>query len=336
MGFVSRLREWSEIQKVRPFEEAPDLVGGRDAEALLGQLVGASYHFKGAHIFGGRRIPSAKQGRRREIDLIVCTTHAIYLIEVKNWSGRLDLRGHSWRQARRGGDVVDHGDLLQSNLLKRDAVVEYLASRGLNLDEPFVQGHIVPKIIFMNPKLDLDPAIAARPEVISRRSLDAYLNQRRPKGLAEQVFSSVVDFFLNLESGGPGGPSNGRTGPIPRREFKTIVTLLSETGTWDRLHFYGTRVVAGDLIGFAVGPKRLSKHEAAELSKDRPIRLRWTRGRLWGLFKALTGLGSLGTLILGSYRPRLSTHDTVIFHVVGEKSPAEFRLVELDRVVLGS
>ncbi|MHC5536979.1 nuclease-related domain-containing protein [Singulisphaera rosea] len=335
MGLVARLREWSAIQKVRPFEEAPDLVGGRDAEALLGQLVGSSYHFKGAQVFGGRRIPSAKQGRRREIDLIVCTTRAIYLIEVKNWSGRLDLRGHSWRQTRRGGDVVDHGDLLESNLLKRDAVVEYLAARGLTLDDSLIREHIVPKIIFMNPRLDLDPAIEARSEVISRRSLDAYLNQPRPQSFAEQIFSSVVDFFLNLESGSQGQPSTARTSPIPRHEFKTIVSLLSETGTWDRLHYFGTRVVTGDLIGIVAGPERLSKSEVAERSKGRPIRLRWTRGRLWGLFKAMTGVGSLGTLNLGIHRIRLSTHDTLTFHVVGEKTPTEVRLVDLDRVSLG-
>ena len=83
-----RLRQWAEIQKVRPIREAADVAGGRDAELLLKHLIGSSHAFKDGQVFAGRRIPSKRQGRRREIDLIVCTPKMIHLIEVKNWSGQ--------------------------------------------------------------------------------------------------------------------------------------------------------------------------------------------------------------------------------------------------------
>ena len=70
--------------------EAADVSGGRDAEIFLQQLIGSSYAFKDGHVLTGRRIPSKRQGSRREIDLIVCTPRMIHLIEVKNWSGKLE------------------------------------------------------------------------------------------------------------------------------------------------------------------------------------------------------------------------------------------------------
>src|SRR5256714_12897682 len=113
----------------------------------------------------------------------------IHLIEVKNWSGQLTVHNGVWRQTRRGGDVVDHGDLIRENRLKRDAVVEYLHDRGLDLNGRFVDEHVVPKVIFTNPNLQLDPEVEARTDVISRRELDGYLGRQRQKGLAERMFS---------------------------------------------------------------------------------------------------------------------------------------------------
>ena len=66
-----------------------------------------------------------------------------------------------------------------------------------------------------------------------------------------------------------------------------------------------------------------------------PIRLRWTRGRFWGLLKAVTGLGSLGSVYLGKSRFEVSTADTVLFHAVGDIEPRSRKLVELSQVVLG-
>jgi hypothetical protein len=87
LGLIDRLRQWSEIQKVRPAIESAAVEGGRDGELLLKDLVGASFQFKDAHLLTGRRIPSKRPGRRREIDLIVCTPRMIHLIKAKNWSG---------------------------------------------------------------------------------------------------------------------------------------------------------------------------------------------------------------------------------------------------------
>jgi Nuclease-related domain len=333
--FINRLRQWSELQKVVPTLEAPDVTGGRDAELVLKQLVGSSFAFKDGHVFAGRRIRSKRQGRRREIDLIVCTPTMIHLIEVKNWSGALSVQNGRWRQARRSGDIVDHGNLLATNLLKQDAVIEYLRDQGIAVDEKLIRDHIVTEIIFMNPRLELDPMIEALPEIITRRELDRYLGRQAPARPAERLFSSLIELCLTAESkhrdklGQPGSE------PMPPAKYKQITTCLSETETWDQLHLYGTKVITGDVVRLQLGAASYRKQELVAMMGTEPIRLWWTRNWLWGLLKVVTGLGTLGRLRLGKSRINVTPADTVTFHAVGDENPKTRGLIEFDRIVLG-
>ncbi len=330
---LERLKDWAEIQKIRPTEESPDVSGGRDAELMLKNLIGASTAFKHSHIFAGRRIPSRRQGRRREIDLIVCTPRMIHLIEVKNWSGRLELDRGRWRQHRRSGDVVDHGDLIKSNLFKQDAVVEYLQDRGVAIDERLIREHIVTEIIFMNRRLELDPAIEERPEIITRRELDKYLGQQPRVAFADQMFSTLIELCLSAES----KRALKSHGPdaIPAAKFDQIVTYLAETMTWDQVWLHGSKAISGDLLRVQVGLQNYRKSDLVELTAGQPIRVRWTRHWLLGLLKAVLGLGPLGRLQLGKTKLAITRDDTVTFHAVGDEEPSTFRLVELDKIVLG-
>ena len=335
MGIMVRFADWFRIINVRPSEESGAIVGGREGELQLREMIGASFAFNDAHVLGGRRIRSKSQGRRREIDLIVCTPRMIHLVEVKNWSGHLAVRDGVWRQTRRGGDLVEHGDLVATNLLKRDAVVEYLRERGVTLDEPILRGHIAPKVIFMNPNLVLEPAIEGLPEVISRRELDEYLGGRPEGKWTERLFASLVEYLLKTESRPAATTARAPSGPIPPDQYDRILNFLSETGTWDQLHFYGTRVVTGDVIGLQLGPRSYRRPEVVETAGHLPIRLEWSRGRLIGFLKAMTGLGWLGSVYLGKARKKARPADTVTFHAVGEKEPSTFRLVEIAQIVLG-
>ena len=333
---IKRLRQWYEIQMVRPVAESPDITGGRDGELALQQLVGSSFQFNDANVFAGRRIPSKRQGRRREIDLIVCTPNMIHLIEVKNWSGRLDIHNGAWRQTRRSGDVVNHGNLLETNLIKRNAVVEYLADQGIRLDPSVIRDRIVPEIIFMNPRLELDPTVEALPEVFSRREVDRYLERQSRKGRAQGIVSSMIACCIGRQTNTRARVFFARPATmIPAGQYKDIVACLSETKTWDQLVVHGTQVIAGDVIRLQIGPKTYGKSELATIAGGQPISLRWTRGWFWGLVKVVTGLGALGSISLGNDRAEISPADTVTFHAVGEEEPRSRRLVELDRIVLG-
>ncbi|MEJ7638304.1 MAG: NERD domain-containing protein, partial [Singulisphaera sp.] len=230
--------------------------------------------------------------------------------------------------------MVEHGDLVATNLLKRDAVVEYLGERGVGLDEPSLRGHIAPRVIFMNPNLVLEPAIEALPEVVSRRELDEYLGSRPEGNWTERLFASLVEYLLDFESRPTATSPREPSSPIPPDQYDRIVTSLSEAGTWDRLHLYGTEVVIGDVIGLRLGPRSYRRPEVVETAGHLPVRIEWSRGRLVGFLKAVTGLGSLGSVYLGKTRREARPADTVTFHVVGEKEPSTFALVEIAQIVL--
>ena len=335
MDLRERLKQRAALLGVRPAGRSEAVEGGREGEDLVRRLVGESLRFKNARLLGGRRIPSKAQGRRREIDLIVCTPRMVHLIEVKNWSGRLDLRGGHWLQTRRGGEVVDHGDLLAENRLKRDAVVEYLADRGVALDDRFVRERIVPRVFFTNPRLELDPAAASAPGVLTRKAIDRYLKPGGGGGDARGFFATVVDACLDAETGLLAGLAATLLDRGPLARHREVVARLEEAGTWDRLRLYGTEVVAGDLIGLTVGSVWHPRKELAGVAGGRPIRLRWTRGRAFSLFKALTGFGALGRLESGPLRRPLGTDDTALFHAVGDGQPVARRLAEIDQIDLG-
>lgn len=329
-GLIDRLRYWRTIRQARPVVEEGDVKGGREAEDLLARLVGSSFAFKDARLLTGRRVPSKRQGRRREIDLIICSPRAIHLIEVKNWSGRLDLRDHSWRQTRRTGEVVDHGDLLRENALRRDAVVEYLNDRGVAIDDRFAQAYLIPEIMFMNPRLELDPEVEARPDVFSRRELDGFLGGPTLGSAADRLFASLIDYFQASES-----RRQAVAEAMSPSTYEAIVGCLARTETWDRLHQFGSRVVTGDLLSLTVGGKTYRGPELATLSAGQPILIWWARNPLVGLVLALTGLGPLGTLRMGSTRKELTPEDSARFHAVGDREPKSVRLVDLERIELG-
>ena len=328
MGIAARLRDWLQISAIKPFEEDAANAGGLKAELLLKDLLGAQFRHQNAHLLARRRIPSRQQGRRREIDLIVCDPQTIHLMEVKNWSGQLTVQGGVWRQTRRDGQMIQHPNPIEANRSKRDAVVEYLRDCGLSLSDDFVRRHIVSNLVFWNRHLELDPSVEAMSGVITWRNLEAHFQQpQQHTSLAHQLFSSLLHFCL--------GSQQKSALEIPPALYEQIVTCLSKTGTWDQLCLYGTKTIPGDLVGLRVGPKSYRREELVGLSKQAPLLFRWTRTRLAGFLKVVTGLGSLGTLYLGRQRLLISPSDTVTFHPVGEETSSTRSLAEVDRIVFG-
>lgn len=335
MTVAQRFQQWRQISQIDPVEEAPSVAGGREAEVLLGELAESFFRSKDAYLLAGRRIPSKRFGRRREIDLIVCTPQMIHIIEVKNWAGQLSAQDGVWRQTRRSGDILEHENPIEKNLVKRDVTVEYLRQCGIKLDKRFVRTHFVSKIVFMNRDLQLDPSVEEHPDVISRHKLDEYLGRQKRKTWAERLFSSFVECCLDSEKKLGEKAAESVTGRIPTPLYNRIVACLSQTGTWDHLHLYGTKILAGDLVAVRVDNKVYRRAELLRMTGGKPIRLKWTRGRIGGVLKALTGIGSLGTMHAGDQRLSVAPEDAVEFHQVGTKETAERRLADVDEIVLG-
>jgi len=326
MSLTDRLRAWFAARRERPVLEDPAVRYGRQAELFLHELVTTHFNHKGAYLFAGRRVPCPRRRMRREIDLIVLTTKMISLIEVKNWSGELFDRGAVWVQVRRGGDELHHPNLIEDNLEKRNAFLDYLRQHGLGTERDFAARHVSQKIVFMNPNLTVSPSIRAHPDVITRDKLAAFLDRQQAAGFAQRVFCSVIEFCLGADT------AQSVTGSIGKEQFAALVKCVGEIRTWDRLRLFGGKVLTGDLYELHIGGRRLPREEVGPAGS---IRVNWSRGK-WGLFKALTGIGAVGRLRLpGSGRQVLTARDGVTFHAVGEAAPATIPLTRVEEIVLG-
>ena len=331
MGIVERYKLWTAIRDAPMTAEAPGVAAGREAEVALLEQIGESFRFEGAEVFAGRRIPSRKQDRRREIDLIVCEPRRIHLIEVKNWSGRLELRGRDWIQERRGGGTVNHRDLLAETLLKRDATRDFLDERGLKIDDDFAIRYLFPVIMFMNPNLEMDPRIEAMPEVFSRRELDEHLGVQPRKSGAERLIASMIDYCFARSRK---HADDVLPPPLEPKLYEKIIKRLSETATWDQLRLQGSKTITGDLVSLRLGNRTVWRAEVVDGAKSRSLILNWTRNPILGWLKVLTGLGSLGSIRIGKRWIKIQREDFVVFHDVGERESTRRKLVGVERLVV--
>jgi hypothetical protein len=323
MSVLERLRTWNTARSERPVGEDPGVQGGREAEVFLRNLVNSHLNYKGAHLFAGRRVPCPRRRLRREIDLIVLTPKLINLIEVKNWSGELHDHGSIWVQLRRYGGELHHPNLIADNLEKRDVLLEYLRAHGIALERDFAARQLGQKVIFMNPKLTVSPSIATHPDIITRDKLDAYLNQQKRAGFAERVFCSVIEYCLGTES---------VLGNMSGERFQALAECIGGIPTWDRLQMYGGKMLTGDLHELHVGGNHIYRRD---LTVRASFPVSWSRGS-WGLFKAITGLGNVGSVeISGRGMLALSSRDVVSFHAVGEPGAVTHPLTRIEEIGLG-
>ena len=95
-----RLTEWKAIQRVQRHVEDGAITGGDAGEQEFLDLLRSHRRARHVNFYTERRLPSRKQNRKREIDLIICTPSKIHLLEIKNWSGFVQESENSWRQKR--------------------------------------------------------------------------------------------------------------------------------------------------------------------------------------------------------------------------------------------
>ena len=252
------------------------------------------------------------------------------MIEVKNWSGELIDRGRVWQQVTRSHKNIEHAGLIRGNLEKRDLVVEYLRDNGIALDKDFVRRHICQKVIFMNPRLRLPRTISSHPDVITWNSLPGYLDRQEPRKSVERILCSVVDLCLKSEASEI--VQEEMYGSMSGERFKAIEAAISRLRTWDRLRLFGTKVLTGDLLTLTIGSTAFAREN---LVMNKPFQLKWTRGRIAGLLKAISGWSDLGRASFGRMKLPLSPNDTVKFHIVGERSPMVCKLIDVDGITLG-
>jgi hypothetical protein len=330
-----RLGQWRELRDAPKFREDPRIATARTEERILGKVVSVHRSTQHGHVFSNKRIPrdvTAAAMGRCEADLIVMTPRRVVLIEVKNWSGRLEVRGDQWVQVRRNGVEVAHDNLLMANRDKLLALKRYLEHNGIDIPT----GRFHQAIVFAHPGLALDPVLRGHPAILDYAVVGDVLGDGT--GLGQRAAAKLIDWAASEEMAT--ALHDKLLDVIPPMRLKAAAEAVSSLRTWDLLTLRGGRVLQGDLLWLRAG-ERTFDQRTFEPGGD--VRLRWRRDDLglvsWVLFGAWPGEMD-GVLFkrMGSLpdkRIPLRIEDCVGFHEVGLPVPSTIHLSDIERIRLG-
>lgn len=140
--------------------DAAETAGRRGEEDVISQLEQQLHALPGVSslsIFRGVRLPDPSQGGHKEIDVVAVSHGGICVIEVKNWSGRVNAAADGgWEQQRRGpgAECIWHANPIE--LLQRKALLLHDFLAGKPNVELAGMGGIQCKLIMPNVNLVLE------------------------------------------------------------------------------------------------------------------------------------------------------------------------------------
>ena len=261
-------------------------------------------------------------------------TAKIYIIECKNWSGKLIKRNDKWVQLKRYGEEKEHNDVLKHNIMKKNVVLSALRNIGISiLDTDCVQ-----KVIFMNSGLKIDNAeIYNHPDIITREKLDEYLNNQKSQLDSHQrFFDSVISLILDNESSAK--VIDGLFSRLGGKDHKKVVSFVNELPTWDTIKLYGTKILSGDIV-------RDNIYQSAyrvPFDKIKKIKVKIIRSENLLLANSLLKIGRpIGLNLYGSngrilLKTKANPDGFVQFLLAGEGAePISIPVLEIDEIIKG-
>lgn len=247
---------------------------------------------------------------RSEIDLIVSTDDMLYLLELKNWSGSLEVHDDQLVQIRRHqGGLLAHGNLMKIMRKREEAIRAW-----------FKKHHVKPppierKILFYNPRLRISPAVFdyAKNEIASA--------------------SQWVSDFERLAQTAKPPPSKAEA------QRHAVHAAIDALVTWDVVTMHGGRSIRGD-IRSSVTTIRTDDGRAWPLHDRRTIayiRVQAPRNYLQAVFRRTLDLSLTVHLRSGAVVEAKVPLDTEIrVHAAGDKRTELMALRHLHSLRFGA
>lgn len=217
-GWLDRIRT-IRVNRTRFAPQGAETAGEAAEDAVLERvetIVRHAGHHKTWRVWSGVRIRN--RGWRSEIDLLIAADDRLYLLELKNWSGQLDMNGSTLVQVRRHqGGIIEHGDLMKT-MRKREAAVRAWLAKHRSEVPPIERC-----VLFYNPRLQMTPAVFDYfgDEVASASEWTSSFARRAKRA---SKTSSMM--------------------PEERQKLYDVIDMLS---TWDTVTMYGGRRIHGDI-----------------------------------------------------------------------------------------
>jgi hypothetical protein len=220
----------------------PDRVtaAGRLAEMEAGRQISAALRGTGWTLHSAVRVtdPKTPEFLRSEVDFIVTSLDSVVMLEVKNWSGHIQLQdGHLIQGPRRDREAKDHGPVFDRMLAKEEVLKRFHRFRGRGAPPP-----IQSLLVFWHPRVTLSTELADRPDVMFGNALQQHLPDRRGTsgGLVDALLALLRHLGLPVKA-----PAKC---PEPSRAVGELRESIQECGSWDTLSMNGGLELAGDFI----------------------------------------------------------------------------------------
>ena len=185
------------------------------------------------------RVPDPTRRRQRELDFVITSPTEGIIVELKNWSGRLEMAddGAVIQHRRYNKGPENHGNLF-SDLNERVEVLHlHHCSRGRLPIQ--IRGYV----IFFNDNLEIPEVIAQRKDVLTYTKLLSFMPPTiEEPSLLKRILLAIMRFF--------GAKSEDKEQPAPALPSDRVVSFretLAELGSWDVLDLYGGGYVFGDI-----------------------------------------------------------------------------------------
>jgi hypothetical protein len=337
MAWVAEIKDVTGPREV--FRERSAKEAGDNAEKAVHRLVQTHPNFEGARIFDNKRVPlrdtdgkKSKKSKKGEIDILIVTEQRIYVLEVKDWSGRLEVDGDHWLYTPRSQEAEPREtepreNWIEKNRVKAQALVEYLRGHGLPVSPDIVTS----RILFMNDKIDMVDEIARHPDVIVRHQLESYFAKQPSRySLAERVMASLIRWLFDKDHE---ALAHG-TASWSQGDFRAACEHIATLRTFDKVVLCGGRQLPGDIEGVTRGGEKADWASGEEWTVQWPTSLRmasrqlWraiTEGQrpLWGVLKTPRGLFGIHQM------------DGIRFREVGQKASSWIPFTDVERVMIG-
>ncbi|XP_028406722.1 uncharacterized protein LOC114529156 [Dendronephthya gigantea] len=300
---------------------------GRDAEEAFASTLLRNGH-SSKTIFYGLRVPDEYQARKREIDLVLLHETGLYILEIKNWSGkvRLSRDGRSWIQSKYNGSdsvmvtyEIEHENALFSLKRKAKLLRDHLFRCDVRIRDDFLQ----PRVIFVNEKLHVDKGISEEPQVVTPDKCSQFIESFQ-RGYVGSIVDSIIPCYF--------------TGRLSNTTLSLASQALSSIGTWDVVHLNGGKKLYGDFKGcpyFSVDRKQTDCLELTH-SRSRVMTMTWAiLGYSPSAVVSFRQRGSTGWL-WNSYRAVIHIpYDTeFVFRICGDDVDSKIIANDVERISL--
>ncbi len=272
MSFFDYLRQnvkdWHEnVNKVtQSISRNRRSLAGDTGEEFVKRLLGHRNFSKGGGglMLSNKRVPMHETGKR-EIDFIIISQKKIHVIEVKNWSGRIQgkLDDYSWIKesnfTENKEDAKQYRNLVFDNLEKSKVLLSFLNRIGFDVGNKQIEH----KVFFVDTvrgdgsvRLHMDKSIEESPNVITTPKLGYYLNIEQANNvesaahftrLAIELTDRLLTYVLGEEVSGR--ITDGLLGRVGKEKHKRMLEDVKYLPTWDHVKLFGGEVVRGDIMG---------------------------------------------------------------------------------------